>query len=370
MTGHFRAAAWGIILFLYGCSTDDNKATTEEPDQIPVVKLAESDTTLYTGYVADIQAIQNVEIRAKVNGFLEQILVDEGQFVKQGQPLFLINVAEYTNAVARTEAQLSNAHAEAHAAELEVGRVKTLSDKNVVATSELKLAEARLMAAQAKVKEALSAHDLANLQLSYTTIKAPFDGIVNRIPLKRGSLLESGTLLTTLSDNRSVFAYFNVSEIEYLQLTKGNKASLTETEIVSLILADGTVYPQKGKIETIESEFDESTGSIAFRARFPNPERILKHGASGRVRLSNIASNIVMVPQKAVFEIQDKHFVYVVGSDKKIHQKPFIPARRVAEYYIVASGLDAGDTIVYEGIQNLRDGMTINPLFTSVTTSN
>src|SRR5690606_12611245 len=142
------------------------------------------------------------------------------------------------------EAQLSNAHAEAHATEREMNRVKTLVDKNVVAASELKLAEARLMAAQAKGKEALSAHDLANLQLSYTTIKAPVDGLVNRIPLKRGSLVESGTLLTTISDNRSIFAYFNVSEIEYLELTKGNKETLSKTEAVSLILADGTMYPQ------------------------------------------------------------------------------------------------------------------------------
>ncbi len=366
MTGHFRAAAWGMAIIFIGCRTKDDKSATKEPEQIPVVKLAHSDTTLYTGYVADIQAVQNVEIRAKVDGFLEQIMVDEGQFVKKGQPLFLINVSEYTNAVAKTEAQLSNAHAEAHVAELEVGRVRTLAEKNVVAASELKLAEARLMAAQAKVKEALSAHDLANLQLSYTAIKAPFDGIVNRIPLKKGSLIESGTLLTTISDNRSIYAYFNVSEIEYLQLTRGAKGSLTETETVQLVLADGSPYTHKGKIETIEGEFDESTGSIAFRAVFPNPDRLLKHGASGRVRLSNTANNIVMVPQKAVFEIQDKHFVYVMDQNKIIRQKPFMPARRVAQYYIVASGLDAGDTIVYEGIQDLRDGMAINPLFTTV----
>ncbi|MBC6489750.1 efflux RND transporter periplasmic adaptor subunit [Flavihumibacter stibioxidans] len=366
MNVNFRASAWILSLFIVGCkaNTDNNKK--QEPDEIPVVQLANSDTTIYTGYVADIQAIQNVEIRAKVNGFLEQILVDEGSHVKKGQPLFLINVAEYTNAVAKTEAQLSNAHAEAHAAELEVSRVRILTEKNVVSPSDLKLAEARLMAAQAKVKEALSAHDLANLQLSYTAIKAPFDGIVNRIPLKRGSLIDAGTLLTTISDNRSVYAYFNVSEIEYLQLTKGTRASYTENDAVSLVLADGSAYAHKGRIETIEGEFDESTGSIAFRATFPNPERILKHGASGRVRLSNAANDIVMVPQKAVFEIQDKHFVYVLDKNNQIRQRSFLPSRRIAESYIVASGLNAGDTIVYEGIQNLRDGMTIKPLFTTV----
>lgn len=366
MTGQFRAAAWGIFILFCSCRSNAEQETKQEPEQIPVVKLAQSDTTIYTGYVADIQAVQNVEIRAKVDGFLEQILVDEGAFVKKGQPLFLINVAEYANAVSKTEAQLSNAHAEAQAASLEVGRVKTLADKNVVAASELKLAEARQMAAQAKVKEAVSAHDLANLQLSYTSIKAPFDGIVNRIPLKKGSLLNSGTLLTTISDNRSVYAYFNVSEIEYLQLTRGEKGSVTESESVNLVLADGSPYQHTGKIETIEGEFDESTGSIAFRAIFPNPARLLKHGATGRVRLSNAANNIVMVPQKSVFEIQDKHFVYVMDGNNQIRQKPFMPSRRIAQYYIVASGLDAGDTIVYEGIQDLRDGMTINPLFTSV----
>lgn len=361
----FRAAACICISFFLSCSSK-NQPVEQAPDEIPVVKLATSDTTIYTGYVADIQAVQNVEIRAKLPGFLETILVDEGEFVKRGQPLFLINVAEYTNEVARTEAQLSNAHAEAHVAELEVNRVKTLVDKNVISSSELKLAEARFMAAQAKVKEALSAHDLANLQLSYTTIKAPFDGIVNRIPLKRGSLIEMGTLLTSISDNHLVYAYFNVSEIEYLQLTRGNKGTLTETEKVNLVLADGTPYPHPGKIQTIEGEFDESTGSIAFRAVFPNPNRILKHGASGRIRLSNSAPNVVMVPQKSVFEIQDKHFVYVLDSSNQVKQRSFKPLRRIAQYYIVASGLEAGDTIVYEGIQDLRDGMTIKPLFTSV----
>lgn len=365
MTGQFRAAAWGIFILLVSCKSK-NQHTDPEPEQIPVVRLAHSDTTLYTGYVADIQAVQNVEIRAKVDGFLEKILVDEGAVVKKGQPLFLINQSEYINAVARTEAQLANAAAEENAAQLEVARVRTLAEKNVVAASELKLAEAKLLASQAKVKEAKSAHDLANMQLSYTSIRAPFDGIVNRIPLKTGSLVNSGTLLTTISDNKSVYAYFNVSEIEYLQLRRKEQGAFSDSASVSLVLADGTTYPHKGKIETVEAEFDETTGSIAFRAVFPNPTRLLKHGATGRVSLSNAANNIVLVPQKSVFEIQDKHFVYVLDGNNQIRQKSFKPARRVAQYYIVGEGLNAGDTIVYEGIQSLRDGMTINPHFTSV----
>ncbi|MEX6691112.1 efflux RND transporter periplasmic adaptor subunit [Danxiaibacter flavus] len=339
--------------------TDD---TAMKPPVIPVITLAEKDTLLFDQYVADIQAYQNVEIRAKAPGFLDKILVDEGAEVKKGQTLFLINDEEYQVELSRAKATLSSTMAEAKAAELEVKRVKTLVEKNVISKTELELAEAKLKAAEAKVSEARSAEENARLKLSYTSIKAPFSGIINRIPFKLGSLISEGALLTTVSDVQTVYAYFNVSESEYLHYIKSkqhNKA--THSDSVKLILADGSRYLQDGLIETVEGEIDESTGSIAFRAKFSNPHKLLKHGSSGKVELNASANKVIMIPQKAVMEIQDKNFVFVLNQDNTVKMKSFVPRTRIDNYYIVKTGLSTGDKIVYEGIQSVSDGTAITP---------
>ena len=168
-------------------------------------------------------------------------------------------------------------------------------------------------------------------------------------------------MATTLSDTKNVFAYFNVSENEYLEYVKARGAASNQNAIVELELADGTYFKHKGTIETMEGAFDEGTGSIAFRARFANPEKLLKHGSTGTIRLTNTVENAILVPQKAAFEIQDKSFVYVVDSKNKITTRSFVPKSRFSSYYVVKSGLEAGDVIVYEGIQGLKDGATIAP---------
>ncbi len=185
--------------------------------------------------------------------------------------------------------------------------------------------------------------------------------MIDRLPYKIGSLINEGTLLTTLSDTKNVFAYFNVSENEYLEYTRARGAASNQNAIVELELADGSFFKHKGKIETMEGAFDEGTGSIAFRARFANPEKLLKHGSTGTIRLTNTVENAILIPQKAAFEIQDKSFVYVLGKDNKIKTRSFVPKSRLSGYYIVKSGLEPGETIVYEGLQGLKDGVTINP---------
>jgi membrane fusion protein (multidrug efflux system) len=317
------------------------------------------DTVLAHEYVADIQAVQNVELRARVAGFLDRIYVDEGQDVRKGQILFKINDEEYKAELAKARANLQNAIAEAKAVELEVDRLRVLVEKKVVSDTELDVAMAKLEAAKARINEAESAQSNASMRLSYTSIRAPFDGIIDRIPLKRGSLIDNGTLLTTASDISEIFVYFYVSEAEYLHYVK-NKDQQDSNE-VQLILADGSDYPYPGSIETMEGEFKASTGSIAFRARFPNPDQLLKHRATGRIRLYNRIENAVIVPQKSVFEIQDKNYVYILDANNQVKLKNFIPMTRFSHYYIVESGLEPGDRIVYEGIQNLQDGMTIDP---------
>lgn len=352
-----------MVVFLAACSDEKRAARNAEALKVlPVTHVLVKDTNLYREYVADIQAVQNVELRARVQGFLERIYVDEGQVVRKGQLLFKINDEEYRAELAKATANLESAIAEAKASELEVGRLKVMVDKKVISETELSVAESKLKAVIARIEQARWAKSNAELRLSYTAIRSPFNGIIDRIPFKVGSLIDHGTLMTTVSDISEVFVYFNVSEGEYLEYVKTTVAeSGKENKLVSLMLADGTLYPYEGSIETMGGEFQASTGSISFRARFPNPNSLLKHGASGKIRLSNTLTNAIMIPQKAAFEIQDKSFVFVVDSTNQVRMRNFVPKTRFSHYYIVESGLQSGDKIVYEGIQEIRDGMHIIP---------
>jgi RND family efflux transporter MFP subunit len=348
-----------LTIAIAGCQANGSTETkTQNAPVIPIVTLQVKDTSLQQGYVTNIEAVRNVEIRAKVTGYIDKILVDEGQEVKQGQPLFLINDAEYGVQLSKTRAGVASATADRKAAELELKRVKTLVDKNVLAKSEYELAEVKLQAAEARVSESKSMQDEAQIKLSHTYIRAPFSGIINRIPLKLGSLVEEGTLLTTVSDQQAVYAYFNVSENEYLKYAAKKQEA---NQVVALSLSDGSAYPYAGEIETMDGEFDENTGSIAFRAKFPNPNKLLKHGASGKVSITTDVKNALIIPQKAVFEIQDKNFVFVVNKDNTVKLKSFVPQTRIDEFIIVQSGLSEGEKIVYEGVQNIRDGIHITP---------
>ncbi|WP_247236287.1 efflux RND transporter periplasmic adaptor subunit [Telluribacter sp. SYSU D00476] len=360
-----------LAVCLGGCTVSSKESETEQPvstvREFPVMRLTAQQTDLHREYVGDIQAIQNVDIYARVKGYLEQVYVDEGRYVSKGQTLFRINNEEYEAEVASAKANLQSAIAEAKAAQLEVNRVKLLVDKNVVSKTELEVAQARYAAVEAKIMESRSALANASIRLANTTIKAPFSGIINRLPYKVGSLIDEGTLLTSLSDINTVYVYFDVSEKEYLEYVKANRLNKgNHNKEVELMLADGSHFANKGNIETMEGEFDEGTGSIAFRARFPNPTRILKHGSSGKVRLTNTIEDVVLVPQKAVFEIQDKNYVYIVDKNKQVKMKNFLPRTRTADFYVVESGLEPGDEIVYEGIQSLKDGAKILPKYVSL----
>jgi membrane fusion protein, multidrug efflux system len=353
----------GLLLIQTACTADGKTDTKESPQKVlPVTQVLLADTILHHEYVATIEALRNVELRARVEGFLEKIYVDEGQRVKKGQLLFRLNDEEYRAELAKATANLESAIAESKARELEEERLKVLVEKKVIAESELKVAQARLKATHARIEEARSAQANARQRLSYTSIRAPFDGIIDRIPFKMGSLIDHGTLLTTVSDVSAVHVYFNVSEGEYLEHVKSRiREEAPRDTRVNLLLADGTIYAHEGKIETMQGEFQASTGSIAFRARFPNPNALLKHGATGKVRMASRIEGALLVPQKSVFEIQDKYYVYTVDSANRVHMKNFVPQTRFSHYYIVESGLQAGDRIVFEGIQDIRDGMKIVP---------
>lgn len=349
----------GFCLCASACKpTNDEQANT--PQKFPTTSPIYIDTVNYINYVADIQALKNVEIRARVKGYVEKIHIDEGQKVQQGQILFSISNQEYKEEVLTANAMLKSAIAEAKTAELNLENVKLLVSKNTVSKTEQDMAEAKLDALRAKIEEAKSHKATAELRLAYTEIKAPFDGIIDRIPYKMGSLIDEGSLLTTLSDNKEVFAYFHISEKEYLDFSNGILQDYTDDDRdVSLILANDMEHPHDGSIETIGGEFDSSVGSITFRARFPNPERILKHGASGKVKIRQNLKKVLVIPQRATFEIQEKIYVFVIDKDNKVKMKGFIPKLRIPHLYVVETGLSISDRIIYEGIQDVKEGMTV-----------
>ncbi len=354
------------ITLIISCFSKSKKEA-DNTEKLQVINPVISDTVYTNEYVAEIQSVQNVEIRARVKGFIEKIYVDEGKSVQAGQVLFTLSSKEFKEDLLQANAQLKSALAELKSVEVGKKNTSLLVEKNIVSKSELETAEARKEALEAKIEESKSAISVAELNLSFTQIRAPFSGVLNRIPNKTGSLVEEGTLLTTISDNREVFAYFNVSEKDYLDyITSSEKGKSKE---VSLLLSNGNLYSHKGIIETTESEFNRSTGNLAFRAKFPNPDQILKHGSSGKVLVKNELKSALLIPQKSTFEIQENTYVYVLGNDNTVQMRKIIPSIRLPHLYVVSSGLSLNDQIIYEGIQRVKEGDKIIPQKVPFTTN-
>jgi len=356
------------LLLFGGCislaACQESRATrTDKIPELNVLTLKTEVVTIPRDYVCEIDGIEYVEIHARVQGYLEDIFVDEGQSVKKGQPMFRISSNTYSEMVSKAEASLQRAIAEAKAKSLEVDRVRLMVEKNVISPTELEVASAQKEAAESGINEARAVLENARINLNYTSIRAPFDGVLDRIPFKKGSLINSGTLLTSISNIREVFAYFQVSETEYLRLLgkeiRGHNFG-AEHQKVSLQLADGSAYPYPGRIETMAGDFDKSTGSIAIRARFPNPDYMLKHGSSGKILLRKTLSDAILVPQQATFSIQDKNYVYVVDQKNIARVKNFSPLARYKKYFVV-QGLQKGERVVVDGLQQIRDGVPIKP---------
>ena len=357
-----------IFLILLGslssCSTANSKNNqAEEAVNIPVLELQPQAVEVPQTYIADIQAIQFVEVRSKVQGFVDRIFVDEGQFVQKGQTLFQLSSAEFNEMVNSARAGLARAKAEQTAVKVETERLQILVNKKIISPSELELAKAKKAVADSQVAEAESLLKSAQTGLSYTTVKAPFDGIVDRIPHKIGSLVNENDLLTSITDISSVFAYYKVNENEYLNFMRSKIEGEnldTFSEQLTLILSDGEKYPEKGKLETTEGDIESGTGSIGFRVRFPNPQNLIKHGASGKIQMMSKLDQVYLIPQKSTFEIQDFTYVYVVDKENTVKVRSFKPLDRYGIYYI-AEGFEPGDKIVFEGIQQVKDGTKVKP---------
>lgn len=341
----------GLCGILCHTSCTSKKQEKEEAAKYTVTTPLKIDTSFTKEYVSQIKSVRNVEIRALEKGFLQQIFVDEGQAVKAGQLLFKIMPKMY-------EAELLKAQAEVKGAEIELQNTKLLSDKNVVSKNELSMAQAKLDQARAETT-------LAKFHLSATEIRAPFDGTIDRIPLKLGSLIDEGELLTSLSDNSQMFAYFNVSEPEYLNYETDTKGRGNKK--VSLLLANNEPLKYKGDVETIESEFNSETGNIAFRARFPNPEKLLKNGETGKVLMTVPLRNALVIPQKATYEIQDKVYVFVVDKNGVVKSRNITIASEMSDLYVIGSGLAENDKILLEGVQTVKDDDKIKYEFVAPT---
>ncbi|MCA0431563.1 MAG: efflux RND transporter periplasmic adaptor subunit [Bacteroidetes bacterium] len=327
-----------LSLLFTGCKSHNEEK--EEEVQFIATSVLKKDTVVLRNYVCQIRSIQHIEVRALEKGYLQNIYVDEGQFVKKGQLMFQIMPLIY-------QAELQKAQAEVSYVETEYQNTKQLFEKNVVSPNELALAKAKLD--KAKAEQAL-----AETHLKFCEIKAPFDGIMDHFQARLGSLIDEGDLLTTLSDNSSLWVYFNVPEAEYLNY----KTHATDENLVkvNLLMANHKVYDHPGEVKTIEADFNNETGNIAFRATFPNPNGLLRHGETGNIIMRIPEEKAILIPQKATYEILEKKFVYVIDKNKTVHSREIIIDSEMPDLYVVKSGLKENETILLEGIRKVKDG--------------
>ncbi|WP_417444317.1 efflux RND transporter periplasmic adaptor subunit [Joostella sp.] len=324
------------------CSSKKEKEKKEET-KYAVTNPKVQDTIITEDYVCQIQSIRHIELRAQERGYLQKIYVDEGQHVKKGQLLFQIMPKLY-------EAEFEKAKAEANFAEIEYNNTKKLADNDIVAPNELAMAKAKFDKAKAEMA-------LSNVHLQFTEVRAPYDGIIDRFHVREGSLVDEGELLSNLSDNSEMWVYYNVPEAEYLNYT--TSFSKENPISVDLLMANNQLFKHGGKVGTIEAEFNNETGNIPFRATFPNPEGLLRHGETGSIMMKVPFKDAMIIPQKATFEVLDKKFVFVIDKDNVVRQREIFVAAELPHLFIVSKGLSEDDKILLEGIRMVKDGEKI-----------
>jgi len=330
-------------LLLIGCGRESPDRQEIQPRYEATLPLRE-DTAVDKEYVCQIHAIRHIEVRALERGYIQNIFVDEGQFVKQAQPMFKIMPNIY-------QAELEKAKAEVNTVNIEYLNTRALADRNIVSANEVALARAKLDKANAEMK-------LMETHLSFTDIKAPFEGIMDHLEVRNGSLVEEGALLTTLSDISKLWVYFNVPEAEYLeyQMKKHDDAPTQ----VRLRMANGQVFSETGVIQTIEADFDNRAGNIEFRATFANPKRLLRHGETGTILVEKVYKKALLIPQKATFDILDKTYVYVIKSDGTLEQRRFAIEASLPYLFVIKSGLGEDDRILLEGLRKVNPGQKVD----------
>lgn len=343
-----------LIIMLASCGGGQQQQQARGAMPFPVVEVPLRNITGYTSYPVSIEGTINSAVRAKVSGYITAVLVDEGQAVKKGQTLFRLETQSLTE-------EAEAARANVNAAKVEVDKLKPLVEKNIISNVQLKTAEARLAQAEASFNSIIAS-------IGYATIKSPIDGYVGAIPFREGALVSPAdpTPLTMVSQVDQVYAFFSVNERDYLNIIKNTKGNTLSEKIknlppVELELVNGDLYSEKGKIETVTGQVNTTTGTVSFRATFPNPNRLLVNGNSGRIRVPKTYEQVPLIPEASTFEQQGKVYIYKVQGDTLARTAAIEVQDRISNLVVVSSGVEPGEKIVAEGIGKLRDNMRIQP---------
>lgn len=355
--------AWTLI----SCA-DKPEAPVASAPLLPTLNIENASATTDTDYPASIQGTVDVEIRPQVSGNLDKVFVDEGAYVTKGQPLFKINEQPFREQLNNALANLHGAEAALINAQLEIDKLTPLVQNKVVSDYQLKTAKASHRIAAANLDQAKATVGSAKINLGYTTITAPVSGYIGRLPKKQGSLVSSADIepLTKLSDVHEVYAYFSLGETDFINFKAQYSGNTMNDKMktlppVTLILADNNAYPQTGKIDMVDGQFDKNTGAITLRATFPNANGVLRSGNTGRIRLGIQHADAILVPQSATIEMQDKVFVFTVNKENKVAKMPITIIGKSGTNYLIKDGVKSGDQIVLSGIDKLQEGQAIQP---------
>ncbi|MFA4868741.1 MAG: efflux RND transporter periplasmic adaptor subunit [Pedobacter sp.] len=355
-------------LFLYSCSPKTPEASAPGPQSLPVAQIYTGSETTFQEYPASIEGTVNVQVRPQINGALEKVYVDEGAFVSAGQPIFKINDQPFRAALNNALAAQHSAEATLINANLEVERLTPLVQNKVISEFQLKSAKATAQIAKANIEQAKANVATASINLGYTLIKAPVSGYIGRLIKKQGSLVSSTDTeaLTQLSDVHDVHVYFSLGEKDFVNFKEQYPGQTLNEKLkqlpeVKLILADETEYTKTGKIDMIDGQFDKTTGAITVRAKFPNPQGLLRSGNTGKIQLSLKHDNALTVPQSATIEVQDKVFVFLLTDSNKVKKQAIQIVGKSGTNYLVKDGIKSGDQIVMSGLDRLQEGTVIAP---------
>lgn len=358
------AASFGFV----ACGGEQQQQQAAAP-QIATMTVGYGSSSLESAHPATIKGRTDIDIRPQVTGFITKVHVDEGQQVRKGQVLFTLDQVQFQAAVDAAAAAVKVAESAVSTAQLTADNKRSLYDKNIISEYEWQMADNALAQAKAQLSQAQANLITARKNLNYTVVTAPSDGVVGSIPNREGSLASPSMAqpLTTVSDNSEVYAYFSLNEKDILALTDNGAASLNkriaEMPEVSLRLADGTVYPVKGRVATVSGVIDNSTGAANVRALFPNTNGMLRSGSTGSILIPQQNDSVIIIPQKATYELQDRRFVYLVNDSNKVASAVItVSPNNDGKNFIVTSGLKPGDRIAIEGVGTIvKDGLVITP---------
>lgn len=357
--------ASALVFFVTSCGNRQSSSEQAPPQKYPTVIVSRQDAELKSVYPVTIKGKEDIEVRPRIDGFIESIYVDEGAVVRKGQNLFKINSPQSEQALSSAQASVNSAQAQLNTAKVNVDRIRPLAEKGIVSNTQLLTYENAYQTSLAALKQAQAELRNAQATMSWTNVTSPVDGLVGEIPYRQGSLVDKNNVLTTVANTSNVFAYFSLNEKElsaFLNNLEGNTQAekIKNAPDITLTLADGTVYGQTGKIETITGTVNRTTGTASFRAEFPNKEGKLRSGTSGNISIPRHIENSIIIPQKAAYAQQNKTLIYLVQGDSVVQKVISVLPTPDSKSYVVTDGLTDGDRIVTDGIVTLSHGKKIS----------